>query len=54
MKRKGWVYLLAEVTAMPQKASIATRAKKPNTMLAEMLRACVARGINISNEGLGI
>ena len=42
------------LTAMLQKFNISTRAKKPNTMLAEMLRACVTRGVNISSEELGI
>ena len=45
---------LALLTAMLQKFNISTRAKKPNTMLAEMLRACVTRGVNISSEELGI
>ena len=45
---------LALLTAMLQKFSINTKAKKSNTMLAEMLRACVTRGINISSEDLGI
>ena len=42
------------LTAMLQKFNTSTRAKKPNTMLAEMLRACVTRGVNISSEELGI
>ena len=44
------------LTAMLQKFSISTRAKKPiaNTMHAEMLRACVTQGVNISSEELGI
>ena len=45
---------LALLTAMLQKFSINTKAKKSNTMLAEMPRACVTRGINISSEELGI
>ena len=45
---------LVLLTAMLQKFNISTRAKKPNTMLAEMLRACVTRGVNISSEELGI
>ena len=45
---------LALLTAMLQKFSINTNAKKSNTMLAEMLRACVTQGINISSEELGI
>ena len=32
---------------MLQKFNMSTRAKKPNTMLAEMLMACVTRGVNI-------
>ena len=45
---------LALLTAMLQKFSIHTKAKKSNTMLAEMHRACVTRRINISSEELGI
>ena len=48
---------LALLTAMLQKFSINTKGKKLNTMLAEMPRACVTRGImliNISSEELGI
>ena len=45
---------LALLTAMLQKSSINTNAKKPNTMPAEMRRACVAREINISSEELSI
>ena len=47
---------LALRTAMLQKFGINTKAKKPNTMLAEilMIRACVTRGINISSGELGI
>ena len=45
---------LVLLTAMLQKLSMYTTAKKPNTMPAEMLRACVTRGINVSSEELGI
>ena len=45
---------IAHLTALLQKFGINTSAKKSNTMLAEMLRACVTRGINISSEELGI
>ena len=44
---------LALLTAMLQKLIIPTRAKTQNTMRAEMPRACVTRGINISSEELG-
>ena len=44
------------LTAMLQRFNTSTRAKKPNTMVAEMLRACVTRGVNVhvSCEELGI
>ena len=45
---------IAHLTALLQKFGINTSAKKSNTMLAEMLRACVTRGINVSSEELGI
>ena len=45
---------IAQRTALLQKFGIDTSAKKPNTMLAEMLRSCVTRGINISSEELGM
>ena len=45
---------IAQLTALLQKFGINTKAKKSNTMLAEMLRACVTRGINISSEEPGI
>ena len=45
---------IAQLTALLQKFGINTKAKKSNTMLAEMLRACVTRGIHISSEELGI
>ena len=45
---------LAQFTALLQKFSINTKARKTNTMLAEMPRACVTRGVNISSEELGI
>jgi hypothetical protein len=45
---------IAHLTALLQKFGINTSAKKSNTMLAEMLRACVTRGINASSEELGI
>jgi len=44
------------LTAMLQKFSISTRAKKPNTMArlaTEMQRDCVTHGMDISSEGLG-
>ena len=34
--------------------SIASRAQKTNTMISEMLRACVTRGVNASRDELGI
>ena len=34
--------------------SISSRAKKTNTMISEMLRACVTRGVNVSRDELGI
>jgi hypothetical protein len=35
--------------------SISSRAKKTNTIVAELLRACVTRGVaNVSREELGI
>ena len=46
---------LALLTAMLQKFSISQDVKyRAALMLAEMLRACVTRGINISSEELGI
>ena len=45
---------IAQLTALLQKFRINTSAKKSNTMLAEMIRACVTRGITISSEELGI
>ena len=45
---------LALLTAVLQKFIINTKTKKPNTMLTEMLRAWVTRGIIISSEELGI
>ena len=36
---------IAQLTALLQKFGINTSAKKPNTMQAEILRACVTRGI---------
>ena len=45
---------LTLLTVMLQKFDISTRARKPNTMLAGMPRACAARGAGISGEGLGI
>ena len=41
-------------TAMMAEISISSRAKKSNTIVAEMLRACVTRGMNVSREELGI
>ena len=40
--------------AMMDEFSITSRAKKTNTIGAELLRACVTRGVNVSREGLGI
>ena len=34
--------------------SIKSRAKKTNTIISEMLRACVTRGVNVSLDELGI
>ena len=45
---------IAQLTALLQKFGINTSAKKSNTMLAKMLRACVTRGNDISSEELGI
>ena len=36
------------------KYSIDTRAKVPNTLLAAIVRACVSRGINLTDEELGL
>ena len=43
---------LAQLTALLQKFNINTKAKKPNSMLAEMPRARAARGENIQSAGL--
>ena len=42
--------------AMMDEFSISSRAKKTNTIVAELLRACarVARGVNVSREELRI
>ena len=40
--------------SMMEEFSISSRAKKTNTIVAELLRACVARGVNVSREELGI
>ena len=47
---------LAQLTAaaLLQKFSINTKGKNSNAMLAEMLKACVTRGINIPSGELGI
>ena len=45
---------IAQLTALLQRFGINTKAKKSNTMIAEMLRACVTRGINMSSKELGI
>ena len=41
-------------TAMMAEFSISSRAKKTNTTVAEMLRPCVIRGVNVSRDELGI
>ena len=38
---------IAQLTALLQKFGINTKAKKPNTMPAAMLRACVTRGVTL-------
>ena len=38
---------------MMEEFSISSRAKKTNTIVAELLRACVTRGVNVSREELG-
>jgi hypothetical protein len=40
--------------SMMEEFSISSRAKKTNTIVAELLRACVTRGVNVSREELGI
>ena len=45
---------IAQLTVLLQKFGINTKAKKSNIMIAEMLRDCVTRGINISSKELGI
>ena len=45
---------LPMLIAMMDEFSITSRAKKTNTIVAELLRACVARGVNVSREELGI
>ena len=42
------------LTRMMAEFSISSRAKKTNTIVAELLRACVTRGVNVSREELGI
>ena len=36
------------LTALMAEFSISSRAKKTNTIVAEILRACVTRGVNVS------
>ena len=43
-----------ELIAMMEEFSMTSRAKKTNTIVAELLRACVTRGVNVSREELGI
>ena len=45
---------IAQLTALLPKFGINASANKSNTMLAEVPRACVTRGVNISSEELGI
>ena len=40
--------------SMMEEFSISSRAKKTNTIVAELVRACVTRGVNVSREELGI
>ena len=40
--------------SMMEEFSISPRAKKTNAIVAELLRACVTRGVNVSREELGI
>ena len=42
------------LNAMMKEFSITSRAKKTNTIVAELLRACVTRGVNVSREEPGI
>ena len=42
------------LTAMMAEFSIRSRAKNTNTIVAEMRRACVTRGVNLSLEEPGI
>ena len=42
------------LTTMMAEFSISSRAKKSNTIVAEILRACVTRSVNVSREELGI
>ena len=42
------------LTAMMAEFSISSRVKKTNTIVAELLRACVAQGVNVFREELGI
>ena len=42
------------LTAVTTESSLSSRAKKTNAIVAEVLRACVTRGANVSREGPGI
>ena len=42
------------LNAMMEEFSMTSRAKKTNGIVAEALRACVTRGVNVSREELGI
>ena len=42
------------LNAMMPEFSISSRAKKTNTTVGELLRACVTQGVNVSREELGI
>ena len=46
--------VLPVLIAMMDEFSIRSQSKKTNTIVAELLRACVTRGVNVSREELGI
>ena len=53
-EKQGLPILNAMIMIMMEEFSITSRAKKTNTIVAELLRACVTRGVNVSREELGI
>ena len=46
--------LAATMAEFSISVNISSRSKKANTMISEMLRACVTRGVNVSRDELGI